>query len=429
MNSNKLIKFTKQILTIALVVCSLNLNAQHSTSSPYSRFGIGDISSTGNSQTYGLGNLSIGFRSPFSINSVNPASYSAMAQKTFLLDFGINYKSSIFETQAGEQYNNDANISHFAFAFSAKPWLFFSAGLKPFSYVGYDIENSYTDDISGFDNVVSYTGQGGINKVYLGTSVLLYNRLSLGVNLNYLFGSINRTSSTYVVTEGGSSLVESIENNIYKEFTLDLGVQYTDTLFGENVFTIGIVYNKENEVTKYSELLTKRFLSINGNTYNDTIQNITTPDTYLLIPSSWGAGFSYQLTRKVLIAADYFQQDWTKTNITDVGAFQLTKEYTTSVGLEFIPKLGGNKLSQNVRYRMGAYHRNSYLESDNQNISTSALTLGIGVPFKGSMNTLNFAAEIGRRGTMDNGLLQETFALFSISLSLHDYWFRKFKIN
>ena len=428
MNSNKLIRLTKKILTIVLAVYSLNMNAQHSTSSPYSRFGIGDISSNGNSQTYGLGNLSAGFRSPFSINSVNPASYSALSQNTFLLDFGINYKSTIFETNDAEQYNNDANISQFSFAFAAKKWLYFSAGLKPVSYVGYDIENVYSS-IDETEDVVSYTGQGGINKVYVGTSILLYKRLSIGVNLNYLFGSINRTTSSYVNTESGSSVVESIEDNVYKKFTPEFGIQYSDTIFGGNLFTLGVVFNKKNDINTYTELLTKRFLSINGNSFDDTISYVKTPNAHLTVPSSWGVGFSYNLNSKILIAADYFQQDWTKSNIEDIESFKLIKEYTAAAGLEFVPKLGGNKLSQNIRYRIGGYYKNSYLEANDQTINTSALTFGLGLPFKGSRNTVNFAVELGRRGTTDNNLLQETYGLFSISLSLHDYWFRKFKIN
>lgn len=407
---------------------ALNLSAQHSTSSPYSRFGIGDMSRNGNSQTYALGNVSTAIRSPFSINSINPASYSAISQHTFLLDLGINYQSSIFKTENAQQYNIDGNISHFAFAFAAKEWLYFSAGLKPYSYVGYDIQNSYPTTDEDIEDIVSYVGTGGLNKVHIGTAIKLYDRLSIGVNVNYLFGSINRTASAYVTTEGGSSVVESIENNVYKKFIPELGIQYTDSLAG-NLLTLGLVFNKENEINSSSELLTKRYLTINGNSYNDTIKHITSPDSHLTIPSSWGVGFSYNINKQMLIAADYYQQDWSKTNLENIGDFQLVKEYTASAGIEFIPKLGGNKLSQNLRYRVGGYFKNSYLAASTENINVSAVTFGMGLPFKGNKNTINFAVELGRRGTTNNGLLQETFGLFSVSFSLHDYWFRKFKID
>ncbi len=407
---------------------SINSYAQHSTSSPYSRFGIGDISSRGNSQTYGFGGVSAAISSTFSLNSVNPASYTGLSPNTFLLDLGINYKSSAFAIDDANQYNNDANISHFGFAFSAKPWLYFSAGLKPTSYVGYNIQHTY-QLIDETESVVSYTGQGGISKVYVGTAFRLFKKFSIGVNMNYNFGTLQKSTSTYMSTEGGSTVVDATQGIVYKKFTPDFGIQYSDSIFGESAFTLGFVYNQSAEYNTYTELFTKRYLSINGNSFSDTIQFEQTPEGKINIPSSFGVGFAFNYKSKLLIAADYFQQDWTSAGIENIGDFSLTKEYIASAGLEYIPKLGGNKLRQNIRYRAGGYYKKSYLQANDQNINVSALTVGVGLPFKGSSNILNFALEVGTRGTQQNNLLQEKFALISVSFSLHDYWFRKFKYN
>jgi len=432
MNKTHFFRISKKVfpffILFFILSSSINSYAQHSTSSPYSRFGIGDISSRGNSQTYGLGGVSAAVRSSFSLNSVNPASYTGLLANTFLLDLGINYKSSAFVVDGQNQYNNDANISHFAFAFSAKNWLYFSAGIKPTSYVGYNIEHTYTL-ADQTQSLVSYSGQGGINKVYMGTAVHLFKRLSIGLNVNYNFGTLQKTSSAYLPTDGGSTVVDATESNVFKKFTPDFGIQYTDSIFGESVFTLGVVYNQQAKYNTYTELLTKRFLSINGNSYNDTIQHVETPEGTITIPASFGVGFAVNFKNKFLIAADYYQQDWTNAGIENIGDFSLTKEYTASAGLEFIPKLGGNKLHQNIRYRVGGYFKNSYLQANDQNINVSALTVGIGFPFKGNSNILNMAFELGKRGTQENSLLQENFALFSLSFSLHDYWFRKFKYN
>ncbi len=427
-------RFSKILIQLNIWVISIillfsnPLKAQHSTSSPYSRFGIGDISPRGNSQTFGMGNVSAAIRSDYSLNFSNPASYSALAQNTFLLDLSLNYKSSIFEIENASQYNNDANINHFAFAFAANNWLFFSAGISPISTIGYDVNNTYTLADST-QAVVSYTGQGGLSKVFLGTTVLLYKRISLGLNMNYVFGTIEKEKSTYLLTEGGSTLINDKERNVYKKFVPEFGLQYSDTINSKFNFTLGLVYNPKTQYNTYTEWLTQQYLSINGNAFEDTINNEESPNSLIDIPMSIGAGFAFKYKNKILFAADYYYQDWTKSNIESVESFSLTKEYNISAGLEFIPKLGGNKLRENIRYRIGGYYKNSYLQSGNNNINLSGVTFGIGLPFKGSSNILNASFEYGKRGTIENNLLQEKYLLFSFSLSLHDYWFRKFKFN
>lgn len=425
MNSNK--KLEKLFLIIALSIFSLSLNAQHSTSSPYSRFGIGDLASKGNSQTYGMGGVNIAIPTTYSLNSSNPASYSGLFKNTFLLDLGIYYKASDYQTENAQQYNSDANFTHFGFAFAAKKWLYFSGGLKPFSYIGYNVENTYNTSEQNED-IVSYTGQGGLSKVHIGSAIKLFKKLSLGVNLNYLFGTVNRTATSYVATQSGNTSVDILEDNIYKKFVPEFGVQYYDTLFSLPFF-VGAVFNQKNELNLNSELLVKRYTSINGNAFSDTISFQQQNDKRFTLPTSWGVGFSVNLYNKFLVAADYFEQNWEETGFSDLGNFSISKESSLAVGLEYVPKLGGNKLRQNIRYRAGFYHYNSYLYSNNEAITTQAVTFGIGLPFRSSGNVFNFSAELGRRGTLDNDLMQENYMMFSFSLSLHDYWFRKFKFD
>ena len=46
------------------------------------------------------------------------------------------------------------------------------------------------DDIFGADML--YNGDGGISKVYFGSSLELHQNLSVGANASYLFGGLNR---------------------------------------------------------------------------------------------------------------------------------------------------------------------------------------------------------------------------------------------
>ena len=65
------------------------------------------------------------------------------------------------------------------------------------------------------------------------------------------------------------------------------------------------------------------------------------------------------------------------------------------------------------------------LFQNNQQINDFGISFGVGLPVYRSKTTINVAAEIGRRGTMDDGLVLENYAKLNISLSLHDIWFIK----
>jgi len=59
------------------------IKAQVNLGSPYSRFGIGDIENLNIGRSNGMGGIALGLRLPYEINPSNPASYSAIPNKTF----------------------------------------------------------------------------------------------------------------------------------------------------------------------------------------------------------------------------------------------------------------------------------------------------------------------------------------------------------
>jgi len=59
--------------------------AQTATMSPYTQFGLGLIERQGNAMSRGMGGTGYALRDPYSINHLNPASYSAVDSLTFIL--------------------------------------------------------------------------------------------------------------------------------------------------------------------------------------------------------------------------------------------------------------------------------------------------------------------------------------------------------
>jgi hypothetical protein len=66
---------------------------------------------------------------------------------------------------------------------------------------------------------------------------------------------------------------------------------------------------------------------------------------------------------------------------------------------------------------------------DNVPIDGGTVTLGTGLPLKGTLNAINIALELGRIGTTKRGLIRENYIGLHLDMSLRDLWFRKRKYD
>ena len=179
-----------------LLFLSADLLAQNQQNSPYSRFGIGDLQSNVLSEYAAMGGSSIASFKPNIINPYNPASYTAFKKNSFLFSTGGRHQTVKMQTASLEQITNNSNFSHLMLGFPISKKIAASAGLLPYSNIGYNIEDSQLNSDLGRINYL-YIGEGGLNVLYFGSAFQLNNNLSIGVNANYLFGGINRSKKVF----------------------------------------------------------------------------------------------------------------------------------------------------------------------------------------------------------------------------------------
>ncbi|MCD6346692.1 MAG: hypothetical protein J7L96_04650 [Bacteroidales bacterium] len=96
-------RFFKQLFLIGLVwftagLLSSGSFAQDFTSSPYSRFGIGDLLSRNYGRGEAMGGLGIGLNSKEYLNLVNPAGLGEMDSLQFLFEVGGTNRLTRFST-------------------------------------------------------------------------------------------------------------------------------------------------------------------------------------------------------------------------------------------------------------------------------------------------------------------------------------------
>lgn len=410
-NSVRILSF----LFLTLLCSTYTTQAQRFTSSPYSRFGLGELAAQGTARNKAMGGTGIALRDGFFLNTLNPASYTTLDSTTFLFDVGITANFTQLKTTDAKQSENQANFEYLAFGFSVKKWWGLSAGIRKITNVGYNFDDENTDSYNA-----NYVGSGGINKVYLTNAFRLSPRLSVGLNANYNWGKISTTKA--VVFSSGKGLpFYSEEELTVSNVNFDVGLQYTVKLKEKKQLIVGATFGNKTDLTgKYKSLLYRTSTS-------DTISYKESDKNTVELPNRFGIGLAVK-TNKLTLTADTHYQGWgnvanLNTESTTV-AVNLKDSYGLALGAEYTPnKFSGRKFLDRINYRAGAYYTNSYLEINGTQLREVGLTAGLGIPVRSSY--INVALELGSRGTTNNNLINEKFAKISLSFTLFETWFQK----
>lgn len=424
---------------IALI--NINLFGQSVTNSPYTRFGIGEIDRSGFNNNRAMGGLSTGLRKNNQINFLNPAAISAQDTMSFIFDLGVNGIFKNMESNSNSTEFNDFSFDHIAFSFPIKRWWFASLGVAPYSKIGYDIHQ--VGDYSLIDTVnmnYDYYGNGGITQLFLSNSFIIYENLSFGFNVNYLFGSKEQYNQIYLDSEDSYSTI--VEDNIsLNKITYDIGLQYYNEIADKYFYVVGINYS--NKVNFNSTKETNVFMADNFNLIDmtvvdylanassrfDTVSSSITDNYKIEIPAKYSIGFTTGIKDKLVLGFDYTYQNWTNINITTENS-KLDIDESFKFGFEYTPnKFSLKNYYKRINYRAGMYLNNSYIKIDNEQIKNYGITFGLGFPISNQRTSLNFSCTLGKRGSLNNNLIEENYTAIGINLTLYDFWFIKRKFQ
>ncbi len=143
-------------------------------------------------------------------------------------------------------------------------------------------------------------------------------------------------------------------------------------------------------------------------------------------------GLTYMEDNKFLIGGQYSMSKWSQYTI-DGSNPGLQDSKTFNFGGQFTPKYDAlNNYWARVNYSLGFIYNQTYIDVNNTNIKNYALTLGLGLPLHQAFTSfyrINFAAEVGREGTLQNSLVRETYVNFHLSFTMNDRWFIKNKLG
>ena len=420
-------------MVAVLLLAGLPLFAQNGTYSgfsPYSVYGVGDLHLPGTAYNATMGGTGIASRNKRFVNTLNPASATARDSLSFMADFGLSGKASLF-TQ-GDLHNTKvlSNINNFVISFPMWRKTAFMVGLAPFSDTGFSM--TYMDKITSGDQSIGYTGNrsygaygdGGLNQLFAGASVLLWNRLSVGVQYNLFFGTISKYSAS---SFGDASYRSQVLGDTLqvRAHTAKFGLQYEQPVGKTGKITLGATYRLKARAQGYA-IEYSNISEMDLGSHDLTKDNISLGDEI-------GVGLSYAQGDRWSVEADYTRGDWTGSNFDAVRGFRNNGAYSFSastaqsvrMGFELTPNRNDIRyFLKRCTYRLGAYMDQSYYQVDGQNIVSAGITLGMTVPVFQGYNGITFALDLGQRG-FGTSFVRENDLGFHVGFNIFDIWFRK----
>ncbi len=415
-------------LLVVAIFASLGAYSQADYWSPYSRFGIGDLSQNIHPQQLGMGGLSVALRESNLINYRNPAAYTAYDSMSFVFDGSVRERISNWETLNKTHQSEFSSLGHIAMGFPVTQWLKVTTGLRPVSDVGYEISDLRTDpDLGSIEYL--YQGEGGISDFFIGAGLKISERLSVGANASYVWGDIDLQKFTTFPDSIYYWSAKVSNRRQISDIRFSYGLQYIQPL-NENWRAIfGATYSNATDLSATEQMISTQVLRSGTGieSVNDTIINDPNNKGQFSMPSSFGTGLMIEKNNNLRFGIDYRWDQWE-----DFRAFGASDSLKNSnylaVGAEILPN--HNVLSsylKKIKYRFGFHYANTNLQLNNTQLSEIGIAFGLGLPIKSSGSSINIGAEIGRRGTTDNDLIKENYVKFTLGISIFERWFIKRK--
>ena len=430
----------KRLLSICtFMLIALIATAQNGSNSPYSRYGFGQLSDQSFGNSKAMGGMAYGLRNKFQINAVNPASYSAVDSLTFLFDAGMSLQNTNFSEKGTKTNAKNSTVDYIAMQFRLYKNLGVTAGFLPYSIVGYNMSRTSTvpnseDKYGGTTaKLENYSGEGGIQQIFIGLGYQVYKNLSIGANLSYLYGDISHSVSNTFSNENASisSWTEKISVSDYK---LDLGIQYTQPFGEKHAVTLGAVYSPGHDLNS------KGYKYIETYSSSSTIlsQKIDTIGNACSLPESWGIGATYNYNNRLTVGLDYSVQKWENVKFPisgQNGQFssqegQFCNRTKIAGGMEYHPNAYSRNFFSRIRYRMGAYYSTPYAKVDGkEGANEYGVSLGFGLPIFQSKSVLNISGQYIKVKPKVTGMLEENSLRINVGLTFNERWFMKWKVD
>ena len=439
-------KIERIFLLSVFLIISVCVSAQDGTYgaySPYSIYGIGDISQEGTAFNKSMGGVGLATRNRRFINYLNPAAVTARDSLAFMADFGLTQKNTLFSQGNVRSAKNTFNIYDFAMSFPIWKSSAFMVGITPFSDVGYDFSHIEKDpEIIGNTGNITYDsyGIGSVYQLFFSAGATLWKKFSVGAELIYYFGNIDKvTNMDY--SDASYRSINSGSDLALRGVTGKFGLQYEQKLGGDVSMVIGATYRLGTNVRGYAT----NYQYANQSSVSDTLnfKVDTLKHTGLRLGDELGVGIAIKGGDKWSAEFNYTRSDWRNTGMDTAPGFAVkgNMNFAAAVsqsfraGFEIVPNRNDIRYyMRRCAYRAGAYFDQEYYKVNGNNVYTYGITLGLTLPVFRWYNGISVGVDFGQRACNpkhqnSQNIIREQYVAFNLGFNIHDIWFQKPRYN
>jgi hypothetical protein len=424
-----------------------------------------------------MGVSGVAITDPFGVIRANPASYPSLMHTVF--EAGIAVRARQFDPGDGG-VSRDTRIAGLSLGVPFKKGRWgIALGVQPASAVNYKITD--TGSIDGQSVSFQYSGQGGLNRVYAGVGLRVWqsndtldrgSKLSAGANFDYLFGSIVASRKAYYPANAGF-YNSSISSSLYlRAPSATAGLQFSGDLIGmpraaqrlrarqdrarlrdrhEEMawlnggkdpalrravripkgpaqalrFRLGASVEVPADLAARHTSLAGSFVqSSTGVEFpRDTISFIDGAKGVVALPADLGIGAAVY-NKHWTVTLEMHQRDWRKL-VADVEGYappsNLQPARLFALGGSWRPagEMGGSFAARSI-YRAGIRYGEEPVLVKGNSLKQIGMSFGLSLPVMGSStrSRLTIGADLGKRSTGVEGVFSERFANLFVGVTI-----------
>ena len=424
----------KQIIVAAFAFLSaLNVQAQSGTNSPYSQYGLGILSDQSQGFSRGMNGVGLALRKGNVVNTLNPASYSAVDSLTMIFDVALSGQITNFKEGNRRLNVKNADFEYAVGSFRLMPNVGASFGVLPYSNIGYDYSTTQTLNESLGSVPIEMKGSGGLHQAFVGLGWKVFRSLSVGANVAYLWGTFDRS-----VTSGSTTYVEDFSKSFtanVNSYLITLGAQWEHPLTLKDNLLVGVTVGLGHKL--HSDVAV-----------SDGDSTVFSAEKGFELPMTYGLGLGWTHSKKLFVGLDFTMQKWGSVEFPGTvqqgskKVYALRKDilkdrFGVNAGIDYVPDPASRRSFINrVHYRFGAgYATPYYYINGNDGPKELSVSAGFGIPLdriywnsQGNMRpVLNVSAQWVHTSAKD--LITENTFRINLGLTFNERWFAKWKVN
>lgn len=407
----------------------------------YSRFGIGELQTTSSAQARALGGDGVALRSLNYTNLSNPALWSDQVLTRVALGARFRTVESDGGQSEGTSRLTAGNFDGVQFSFPLlRQKLGVAFGFVPVSQSNFRSRVQRTTSGTSFDEPLDYQveflGRGGLQKITGGLGYRFNDLVSVGVSLDYLFGTIETQRRTSFTRPNFQETV--VTNGVRLDaLSATLGTHFTigDLLRPEDNLMIGAA------VALPSSLSGTRTRTIGESLDRDTVS--TASGGTLDMPFTARVGVAYVPSSALTLTVNSSYAPWSQSesSMTDDdvafafpagGTQTLSDQWTLSSGVEWRP--AGNDSFRGffarTAYRLGVSYEQLYVSPNTETtLNAVEARLGVSLPTSVSGTRIDLTTHVGRQGTTSQNLVQDLYYGVSARVTIGERWFQERRLR